>query len=194
MHLRVERPKASRSNEQRRKSFFTPASLPRLHLPSGGLLVAGAEITPGQDSCCPGPNQTCRQTSPSQRVVVRYSVHPRTGRRSGMAGQIERRPFVSLGRGQSQKEEQKETSRPGHPWLNCMVDCTPSITLPDNIEFRGHVVTFPWEKPLKQTVCWGIQGEFRMILFSGASFSPLKNEHSMREWTRVHSIEQERML
>lgn len=194
MHLRVGRPKASRSNEQRRKSFFTPASLPRLHLPSGGLLVAGSETTPRQNSCCPGPNQTCRQTSPSQRVAVRYSVHPRTGRRSGMAGQIERCPFVSLGRGQSQKEKQKETSRPGHPWLNCMGDCTSSITLPDNIEFRGHVVTFPWETPLTQTVCWGIQGKFRMILFSEASLNPPKSEQSMRQWTKVYSIKQGRML
>ncbi len=180
------------SNEQRRKGIFKPTSLPSLHLPSGGLLVAGSQTSPRQNSCCPGPDKTCGQAASPQRVAVRYGVHPRTSRRSGMAGQIKRRTFVSLGRGKGQKEKQNTTSKLGHP--NSIVDCTASITLPDNMEFRGHVVTFPGGKALEQRVCWGIQGKMGVILLSGASCSPLKNEHSMREWTRVYSIKPEQML
>lgn len=152
--------------EQRGTGISLPPTLPSIHLPARGLLVAGAEATPRQDSCGPGSDQTRRQAASPQRMAVRYGVHPRTSRRSGMAGQIKRRTFVSLGRGQGQKEEQSTTSKPGHP--NCIVDCTASMTMPDNMEFRGYVVTFPWGKPLEQGVCWGIQGELGLILLSGA--------------------------
>lgn len=193
-HLRLERQTVLKRNEQRRKGISKLASIPRLHLPSGGLLVAGAEVTPRQDPCGPRSDQTCRQASPPKRMALRYGLHPRVGRRSGMVGQIKRRTFVSLGRGQGQKEKQEATSRPSDPWLNWMSAWTHTTTWADNFNFGEHVVTFAREQTAKQANSWENMGKPGLILFSGASCSPLKNEHSMREWTRVYSIKPERML
>lgn len=135
-------PQYKMHHEQRGASFSVPTALSRLHLPSGGLLVAWAETTPRQNSCCPGPNQTCRQTSPPQRMAVRYSVHLGTGRRSRLAGQSEGRAGDTLGRSESAKKDNRATPSPSGFKMTPEVHTHAFLTQTDAFIQDEYVVSF----------------------------------------------------